>query len=460
MVQTPWWHHRRTRNQDDLLTRFAGRSGNALIGRTKVPGDKSISHRALMIGAVSIGRTSVSGLLEAEDVLCTAVALRALGAGVEKTGQDWIVDGVGVGGLTSPDDIVDLGNSGTAARLLLGLMATHDLTAHITGDHSLRSRPMNRVIDPLSRMGAFFYARDGGRMPLVVHGAAEPIPLEYEVPVPSAQVKSSVLFAGLNTPGTTTVIEREATRDHTENMLKAFGADLDVTVADGGERRISLTGYAELEARDVVIPGDPSSAAFPGVAALMVPGSDVTIENIGLNPLRAGLFETLEEMDADIEITNVRDQSGEPVGDITFRHGPLTGADIPAARAPSMIDEYPIAAMAAAVASGETRFRGLAELRVKESDRFAAIVDGLVACGVPARADGDDIVVTGQGGPPPGGAEVHVNLDHRIAMAYLVLGLASAKPVTIDDAAAIETSFPGFLELMTGLGADIAPVGD
>ncbi|MGB0630330.1 MAG: 3-phosphoshikimate 1-carboxyvinyltransferase [Alphaproteobacteria bacterium] len=431
-----------------------------LHGRVRVASDKSISHRALMIGASAVGRTTVSGLLEAEDVLCTAAALRALGARVAKSGSDWVIDGVGVGGLTSPEDVIDLGNSGTAARLLLGLMATHDLTAHITGDHSLRSRPMNRVIEPLSRMGAVFDARDGGRMPLVVHGAAEPIPMEYDVPVPSAQVKSSVLFAGLNTPGTTTVIEREATRDHTENMLKAFGASLDVDVDGNGARRISVHGYAELTAQDVVVPGDPSSAAFPGVAALMVPGSDVTIPNIGINPLRAGLFETLRDMGADLEIANRRDASGEPVADITFRYGPLAGADIPAARAPSMIDEYPIAAMAAAVASGDTRFRGLAELRVKESDRFAAIVDGLSVCGVPVRAEGDDIVVTGLGGPPPGGAEIAVNLDHRIAMAYLVLGLASEKPVAIDDAAAIGTSFPGFLDLMTGLGADIAPVGD
>lgn len=413
-----------------------------------------------MIGAVAVGRTTISGLLQAEDVLHTAAALRALGAGVRQDGSDWIVDGVGVGGLTSPDDIIDLGNSGTAARLLLGLMATHDLKAHITGDHSLRSRPMNRVIEPLSRFGAAFDAQDGGRMPLVVNGTAEPIPIEYEVPVPSAQVKSSVLFAGLNTPGVTTVIEREATRDHTENMLKAFGAGIDVETTDGGARHISVHGYAELSAQDVVVPGDPSSAAFPGVAALIVPGSEVTIDNIGINPLRAGLFDTLRDMGADLQIANQRDASGEPVADITFRHGALTGADIPAARAPSMIDEYPIAAMAAAVATGETRFQGLAELRVKESDRFAAIVDGLTACGVPVRADGDDIVVTGLGGPPPGGAEIPVNLDHRIAMAYLVLGLAAEKPVTIDDAAAIGTSFPGFLDLMTGLGADIAAVGD
>ncbi len=442
------------------MTKLAARPGNALTGRTGVPGDKSISHRALMLGAVAVGRTNVSGLLQAEDVMCTAVALRALGAGIQQVGSDWLIDGVGVGGLTSPENVIDLGNSGTAARLLLGLMATHDLKAHITGDHSLRSRPMNRVIEPLSRMGAVFDAQDGGRMPLVVDGAPEPIPMEYEVPVPSAQVKSCILLAGLNTPGVTTVIERAATRDHTENMLKAFGAEVDVKTGQDGNRRISVQGYAELLAQGVVVPGDPSSAAFPGVAALIVPGSDITIENIGINPLRAGLFETLRDMGADLEIANIRDASGEPVADITFRYGALTGADIPADRAPSMIDEYPIAGVAAAVATGETRFRGLSELRVKESDRFAAIVDGLTACGVPVRADGDDIVVTGLGGPPPGGAEISVNLDHRIAMAYLVLGLAAEKPVSIDDAAAIGTSFPGFLDLMMGLGADIAATGD
>ena len=314
------------------MATLEARPGGALRGRIDVPGDKSISHRALMIGAAALGRTTVTGLLEAEDVLRTAGALRALGAGVEKTGDVWVVDGVGVGGFTSPDDIVDLGNSGTAARLLLGLMATHDLTAHLTGDHSLRSRPMDRVIGPLSRMGAAFDARDGGRMPLVVRGAAEPVPIEYDVPVPSAQVKSAVLFAALNTPGRTTVTEREATRDHTENMLRAFGADIDVRAGGDGGRVISVAGYAELTARDVTVPGDPSSAAFPGVAALLVPGSEVTINNVGVNPLRAGLFDTLRDMGADLEIANLRDASGEPVADITFRHGPLTGADIPAAR--------------------------------------------------------------------------------------------------------------------------------
>ncbi|MEE2995719.1 MAG: 3-phosphoshikimate 1-carboxyvinyltransferase, partial [Pseudomonadota bacterium] len=407
------------------MTKLAARPGATLKGTTNVPGDKSISHRALMIGAVAVGRTNVTGLLESEDVLRTADALRALGAGIEKLTNDWIVDGVGVGGLTSPEDILDLGNSGTTARLLLGLMATHDLRAHVTGDSSLRSRPMNRVIDPLSRIGAVFDSADMGRLPLLVHGSAEPVPIRYELPVPSAQVKSSVLLAGLNAPGTTTVVERQATRDHTEKMLKAFGAEIEVVEDGSGGRCVSVHGYAELEARDIDVPGDPSSAAFPGVAALIVPGSEVTIENIAINPLRAGFFYTLKDMGADLEIKNERSASGEPVADLSFRFGPLSGVDIPAARAPSMIDEYPIAAIAAAVAFGETRFRGVAELRLTQSDRFAAIVDGLTACGVSVRTEGDDIIINGCGGPPPGGAEIAVKFDHRIAMAYLIMGLAS-----------------------------------
>lgn len=409
-----------------------------------------------MIGASAVGETSIRGLLEGEDVLCTAAALRALGARIEKQGDVWSVSGVGVGGFSPPDDIIDVGNAGTAARLLMGLLATQDLKVYLTGDASLRARPMNRVIVPLSQMGAAFDAQDGGRMPLTVHGAAEPIPIEYDVPVPSAQVKSAILLAALNTPGTTTVTEREATRDHTENMLRSFGADIDVSSTDDGGRRIAVTGFAELTATDVTVPGDPSSAAYPGVAALIVPGSEVTVANVGLNPLRAGLFATLREMGADLTYANERDAAGEPVADITFRHGPMNGVDIPAARAPSMIDEYPIVAAAAAVAAGETRMRGLAELRVKESDRFAAILDGLAACGVAVRADGDDIVIQGCGGMPPGGAEIAVNLDHRIGMSFLVLGLATRKPVSIDDAAAIGTSFPGFVDLMNGLGTDIA----
>lgn len=442
--------------EDFFLTKLIARSYGALSGRVEVPGDKSISHRALMIGAVALGRTTIKGLLESEDVLCTVAALRALGAGIKQSGGYWIVDGVGVGGLTAPEDVIDLGNSGTSARLMLGLLATHSVKAFLTGDSSLRSRPMDRVIKPLSLFGATFDALEGSRLPLFVHGTAEPIPVEYEVPVPSAQIKSALLFAGLNTPGTTTVIEREATRDHTENMLRNFGAEIDIEVADS--QRITLRGYAELLGREVSIPGDPSSAAFPGVAALIVPGSEVTIENIGINPLRVGLFDTLRDMGANLKIANRRVSSGEPIADITFRHGPLRSADIPASRAPSMIDEYPIAAVAAAFASGQTRFMGLEELRVKESDRFAAIINGLTALGVPVRAEGDDILVDGLSGKLRGGGEISVNYDHRIAMAYLVLGLASEKPVVIDDATAIDTSFPRFLDLMTGLGANIDTV--
>jgi 3-phosphoshikimate 1-carboxyvinyltransferase len=450
---------RSTRLRDDAVSKLVSSPVKALSGHVTVPGDKSISHRALMIGASAVGETRIQGLLEGEDVLCTAAALRALGARVEKSGDIWSVRGVGVGGFSPPDDIIDVGNAGTAARLLMGLLATQDLKVHLTGDASLRSRPMNRVIVPLSQMGAAFDANEGGRMPLVLDGASEPIPIEYDVPVPSAQVKSAILLAALNTPGTTTVTEREATRDHTENMLRSFGADIDVAETEDGGRRISVTGFAELTATDVTVPGDPSSAAYPGVAALIVPGSEVTVENVGINPLRAGLFETLREMGADLTYTGERDAAGEPVADITFRHGPLSGVDIPAARAPSMIDEYPIVAVAASVASGETRMRGLAELRVKESDRFKAILDGLSACGVAVQADGDDIVIRGCGGMPEGGAEIAVNLDHRIGMSFLVLGLATQKPVTIDDAAAIGTSFPGFVDLMNGIGTNMSETG-
>ena len=444
---------------------------DSIRGSVRVPGDKSISHRALMIGAAAVGRTRIRGLLEADDVLRTAAALRALGAGVRreddarredkgKPDGDWLVDGVGVGGFSPPDDVIDFGNSGTAARLLLGLLATQDIDVHVTGDASLRARPMDRIIVPLSQMGACFEARDGGRMPLLLHGADEPIPIRYEVPVPSAQVKSAVLLAALNTPGRTTVVERSATRDHTENMLRAFGAAIDCAPADGGGVAITVEGFAELAATDIVVPGDPSSAAFPGVAALLVPGSELSIANVGMNPLRAGLFLTLKEMGSDIELRNERDSGGEPVADLTFRHGPLSGIDVPADRAPSMIDEYPVLAVAAAFAEGTTRLRGLAELRVKESDRFGAIVDGLTACGVTVAVDGDDISIEGCAGPPPGGADIAVNLDHRIAMAFLVFGAAAAAAVRIDDAAAIGTSFPGFVELMTEIGLRIRPGAD
>ena len=429
----------------------------ALSGRVRVPGDKSVSHRALMFGALALGRSTVEGLLEGEDVLRTAEAMRRLGAEVTRLDDGtWELYGRGVGGLAEPDDVLDMGNAGTGARLLMGLVASHPFTTVFTGDASLRSRPMRRVSEPLSRMGAGFVGRSGGRLPMAVIGAVSPLPITYELPVPSAQVKSAVLLAGLNTPGITTVIEREATRDHTELMLRGFGAELTVeTLADGG-RAISLKGQPELTGRAVKVPADPSSAAFPVVAALLVSGSHITVTGVGTNPLRCGLFETLREMGADIRAVNVRDEAGEPVADLEVRFSALKGVDVPPERAPSMIDEYPVLAVAAAFASGTTRMRGLAELRVKESDRLAAVARGLEACGVTLEVEGDDLIVHGTGQPPRGGATIAVNLDHRIAMSFLVMGMAAREAVRVDDAAAIDTSFPGFASLMNGLGAKIA----
>jgi 3-phosphoshikimate 1-carboxyvinyltransferase len=432
----------------------ASRPAAPLNGTVRVPGDKSISHRALMFGALAVGRTEIAGLLEGEDVLATAAALRAMGAGIERKGDGrWTVDGVGVGGLAEPADVIDLGNSGTAARLLLGILATHPFTAFITGDASLRSRPMGRVIDPLSRFGARFISRDGGRLPLVVTGAASPVPQEYRLPVPSAQVKSAVLLAGLNTPGATTVVEPQPTRDHTERMLGHFGAKIATEPAQGGGRRITVEGWPELAAAPVAVPGDPSSAAFPLVAGLIVPGSEVTISGVGLNPSRTGLLASLLEMGADIALLNERTEGGEPVADFRVRAGTLKPADIPPERAPSMIDEYPVLAIAAACANGTTVMRGLAELRVKESDRLAGIAEGLVRCGVKVEVEGDTLRVTGGGGPPKGGAAIATRLDHRIAMAFLVLGIAARDPVAIDDCRPIATSFPDFVPLMRRLGA-------
>ena len=374
-----------------------------LSGTIRVPGDKSISHRALMLGALAVGRTEITGLLEGEDVLATAAALNALGANAVRADDGrWIVDGVGVGGLAEPDDLLDLGNSGTSARLLLGILATHPLTAFVTGDASLRRRPMARVTEPLGRFGAQFLTREGGRLPLAVTGAKHPIPIEYRLPVPSAQVKSAVLLAGLNTPGATTVVEPQGTRDHTERMLRHFGASVTAEPAAGGGLRITVAGYPELAAAPIVVPGDVSSAAFPLVAALIVPGSEVTITGVGVNPLRAGLLDCLAEMGADIALMNAREEGGEPVVDLFARAGELAGADIPAERAPRMIDEYPILAMAAACAKGRTVMRGLAELRVKESDRLAAIATGLAACGVRVAVDGDDLIIDGTGSQPEG----------------------------------------------------------
>ena len=434
-------------------------AGKALNGSIGVPGDKSISHRALLIGASAIGETRISGLLEGDDVLATARALQALGTVVERQEDNgkihWRIVGRGVGGLVEPAQVLDLGNSGTGARLLMGLLASQPLTATFSGDASLSARPMGRVMTPLVRMGAAYQARENDRLPLTLHGAESPLPITYELPVASAQVKSAVLLAGLNTPGRTTVVEPQPTRDHTERMLRHFGAALDIEeMADGG-RRVSLTGQPELTGKEVFVPADISSAAFPLVAALLVPGSKVSLPGIGLNPLRSGLLVTLSEMGGQIDITNQRQEAGEPVADLTVVGSALRGVDVPAGRAPSMIDEYPVLAVAAACAEGVTRLTGLAELRVKESDRLSAIADGLKACGVGVEETDDGLVIEGCGGEPPGGGTVEARHDHRIAMSFLVLGMAAAKPVCIDDGAFIDTSFPGFADLMNGLGASI-----
>jgi len=423
-----------------------------LAGAVAVPGDKSISHRALILGASAIGETTISGLLEAEDVLATAEAMRRLGADVSRSSEGWRIFGRGVGGFAEPGSVLDMGNSGTGARLVIGLVASHPFTTFFSGDASLSARPMNRVIEPLRRVGATFWSRSGGRFPLAVRGAADPLPIVYTLPVASAQVKSAILLAGLNAPGTTTVIEPQPTRDHTEAMLCHFGAEVEPeTLADGG-RKITLVGQPELTGREVVVPGDFSSAAFPLVAASLIPGSRVTLRNVGINPLRTGLLETLGDMGARITVTNRRVQAGEPVADLIVEASSLEGAEVPAGRVPAMIDEFPVLAAAAACAGGITRMHGLAELRVKESDRLDAIARGLTACGIRVEIGEDWLVVHGTGGAPPGGGQVTANMDHRIAMAFLVLGMACRAPVRIDDAEPIATSFPSFITLMNGLG--------
>lgn len=435
---------------------ISSRTGNPLKGRVAVPGDKSISHRALMFGALAVGETRITGLLTGEDVLRTAAAMRALGADVMRDSDGtWHVSGRGIGGLTEPDDVLDMGNSGTAARLLAGILASHDLFAVMTGDASLRRRPMRRVTEPLAACGARFSSRAGGRLPLAVQGAREALPLDYSVPVPSAQVKSAVLLAGLNARGVTRVREAEATRDHSENMLRHFGATVRVA-HEGAGRVIELDGQPELRGADVAVPGDPSSAAFPVVAALLVPGSRLAINGVGLNPLRTGLFATLAEMGAEVAVANRRIEGGEPMGDLIVSFSELRAVDVPAARAPSMIDEYPVLAVAAACARGTTRMRGLRELRVKESDRLAATAALLEANGVRVAIEDDDLLVHGDGRPPAGGGLVMTHMDHRIAMSALVLGLAAAAPVRVDDSAFIDTSFPDFVALMNGAGAAIS----
>ncbi|WP_442772962.1 3-phosphoshikimate 1-carboxyvinyltransferase [Paenirhodobacter enshiensis] len=433
------------------------RKGAALRGVAEVPGDKSISHRALILGALSVGRTEITGLLEGQDVLDTAKAMQAFGATVERLGPGhWIVDGVGVGGFAEPADVIDCGNSGTGVRLIMGAMATSPINATFTGDASLRKRPMGRVTDPLALFGAQAVGREGGRLPLTLVGARNPVPVRYVLPVPSAQVKSAVLLAGLNAPGQTVVVEAEATRDHTERMLKGFGAELSVEDTPEG-RVITLQGRPELTGQSVAVPRDPSSAAFPVCAALIVPGSEIVVPGVSQNPTRNGLFTTLVEMGADIAFENPREEGGEPVADLRVRHSALKGIEVPAERAASMIDEYPVLAALASLAEGTTVMRGVKELRVKESDRIDAMARGLEACGVTVEEERDVLVVHGRGAAGvPGGAIVATHIDHRIAMSFLVLGLVTDRPVAVDDASPIATSFPVFGDLMRGLGADIA----
>lgn len=434
---------------------LASRPAGPLSGEASVPGDKSLSHRALVIGALAVGETTVEGLLEADDVMRTARAVEALGAPVRRAGPGrWRIQGVGVGGLAEPADLLDLGNAGTAARLLIGVAAAHPFTTHFTGDESLRARPMGGVAAPLEAMGARIVARSGCRLPLAVVGTASPVPIDYRLPAPSAQVKSAVLLAGLHAPGETTVVEPEPTRDHTERLLRHFGAEIRVGEEDGA-RAITVVGQPELTAQAVTIPGDVSAAAFLVVAALVGSDSAVTLRGVGVNPLRTGLIETLEAMGADLRVDNRREEGLEPVADLVVRASALEGVEVPAERAPRMIDDYPVLAVAAACARGRTVMRGLRELKVKESDRLAGIARGLEACGVEVEVEGDDLFVTGCGGPPPGGGLVKTLLDHRIAMAFLVLGAVARKPVRIDDGAPIATSFPGFVGLMNGLGAKI-----
>lgn len=423
----------------------------ALQGSLTVPGDKSISHRALIISSMAYGVSKISGLLEGEDVICTANALRQMGVPIEKHGDVWHVNGVGFGGLKEPDNVIDMGNTGTGCRLLMGLVATHPFNAFFTGDASLRGRPMERVTRPLTEMGARFVSRHGGRLPLSVQGTADPMPLVYEMPVPSAQVKSAILLAALNTPGTTAIIEKEATRDHSELMLNSFGCE----VKRDKKGVITIKGQQRMMAQDIIVPADPSSAAFLIVAALIVPDSHLVIENVCINPLRTGLFDTLIEMGADIKFRNKREEGGEKVADIEVKHSQLKGVKIPADRAPSMIDEYPILAVAASYAKGTTVMEGLEELRVKESDRLKTIYTGLMGNGVKARMGKNYLIVEGMP-QVPGNGLVRTHYDHRIAMSFLVMGLASEKPISIDDGSAIATSFPNFIDLMRELGANIS----
>jgi 3-phosphoshikimate 1-carboxyvinyltransferase len=435
---------------------LTARHSTRLSGRIRVPGDKSISHRALILGALASSRTSIKGLLEAEDVMATAKAAAALGADIVKSNGAFDVTGQGVGGLRAPREALDFGNSGTGSRLMLGVVAGHAMQVSFTGDPSLCRRPMGRVLAPLTTMGLEVEGEaERATLPLEVRGTQDLLPIVYDLPVPSAQVKSAVLLAGLHAPGRTTVIEPLATRDHTERMLGYFGAELLVEDRGGGVRSITVSGDAEFEGRHIKVPGDPSSAAFILAAGLICPGSEIVVEGVLLNPTRAGFFETLRQMGADLEVLDLREEGGEPVGDLRVKTSTLKGVRVPPERAPSMIDEYPVLAAVASFAEGETRMEGLAELKVKESDRLSATAAGLVACGVEAHVEGDDLVVVG-GGEVRGGALIETHLDHRIAMAFLTLGLGASNPVTVDDTSMIATSFPDFVPLMTKLGADFA----
>lgn len=433
---------------------LTARKSPALKGTAHVPGDKSVSHRALILGAMTVGETRISGLLEGQDVLDTAKAMQSFGADVLRVGDgEWRVLGVGVGGFAEPKDVIDCGNAGTGVRLIMGAMATTPITATFTGDASLRSRPMGRITDPLALFGARAYGRMGGKLPLTIVGANDPVSVRYATPMPSAQVKSAVLLAGLNAPGETIVIEKEPTRDHTERMLKGFGASIHTEKTKDGDV-ITLLGQPELLPQRITVARDPSSSAFPICAALLVEGSDILVPNIGLNPTRAGLFATLIDMGASIEFLNRHDEGGEPVADLRVRFSLLKGVEVPPGRAASMIDEYPILAALAATAEGMTTMRGIKELRVKESDRIDAMARGLEACGVKIEEGPDYLIVHGLGvSGVPGGTRVGTRLDHRIGMSFLCLGLAAKKPITIDDMGAIGTSFPNFIPLMEKLGA-------
>ncbi|MGC2783443.1 MAG: 3-phosphoshikimate 1-carboxyvinyltransferase [Roseiarcus sp.] len=443
-------------SHQSVASPLSAKRARPLKGRVKPPGDKSISHRAFLLGLLTCGETKVEGLLEGDDVLRTGKACQALGAVTERLGPgQWRIRGPGIGALPPPRDTLDFGNAGTGCRLMMGVVGGHGITATFDGDASLRKRPMRRILDPLRLMGAQVLSEaEGGRCPIVLKGARDPAPIEYRTPVASAQIKSAILLAGLNAPGVTTVVEDEASRDHTEKMLAYFGAEVAVAPEGGDGRRITLVGRPELRPTTVVVPGDPSSAAFPIVAALIVPGSDIIVEGVMMNPLRTGLLQTLKEMGAHIETLDKRLEGGEEVADLRVRAGTLHAVDVPAARAPSMIDEYPILAVAAAFASGSTRMRGLHELRVKESDRLAAVAAGLKAAGVDCAIEGDDLIV--EGGRPRGGGMAATHMDHRIAMSFLVMGLASLEPMAVDDVAMIATSFPEFRPTMERLGAQFS----